>query len=138
MLVGGKLRVLFVVGTRNGKKVVLPKTIEEGGKLFLPKDASTRVGGEGQSTHRAYKVDKVKVEPKLVIPRSDGTGVADVLLRIFFVSNPNGVNSAQGDVSPGKTFTFSVVYREINYSWNKHEGVESIFYSLGFVKPDCP
>jgi hypothetical protein len=138
VLVGGKLKISFVVGTRNGKQVVLPKTVEEDGKLFLPKDASKGVGGEGQSSHRTYKVDKVKVEIKLASPSSSGGGRGIFLLRIFFVAKTNPVNTAQGDVNAGKNFTFSVVYKEVNYSWNKNNGVQEVTYRLDFVGAECP
>src|SRR5262245_29582515 len=53
--VGGKLKVEFEVHTRaDGRKVVVPKTVEINGGKFLPKDASNGVGatGEGNLTYR--------------------------------------------------------------------------------------
>jgi len=139
----GKLQVEFVVQPRpDGKKVVLPRTVEENGKLFLPKHASKDVRGDGRTSRRTYRVDKVQVEKGSAYPATkfNKFGSGAFRLRIFFVGNPNRVNTAQGDVSPGKVFTFSVVYEEVDYSWNseKQDDVNLFGYPLRFVKLDCP
>jgi len=129
--VRGKLKVDFEKRKTDGK--VVPITVEQNGQKFLPKDASNGVGADALALrpNRTFKVDKVEVEFGTV-----GVTLGTMTIRIFFVSKPNAVNTAQGDVSPGKTFTFTAVYKKVDWSWNDNDKVKSLTYSDSFAK--CP
>jgi len=129
--VRGKLKVDFEKRKTDGK--VVPITVEQNGQKFLPKDASNGVGADALALrpNRTFKVDKVEVEFGRV-----GVTLGTMTIRIFFVSKPNAVNTAQGDVSPGKTFTFTAVYKKVDWSWNDNDKVKSLTYSDSFAK--CP
>jgi hypothetical protein len=141
VVVGGKLKVEFEVATFKGKKVVLPKTVEVNGDKLLPKNASNGVGATGPG--RTYKVDRVEVEIGSVLP---SLKAGDMVIRIFFVAKPNAVNTAQGDLSPGKTFTFRGVYKRVEWAWNDNNKVDDFFYfrrggvngEFIFVSAKCP
>jgi hypothetical protein len=123
--VGGKLKVEFEVKTRDdGKKIVVPKTVEVNGDKLLPKDASNGVGATGPG--RTYKVDRVELEFGNVGP---GLRAGSMVMKIFFVAKPNAVNSAQGDLSPGRTFAFRGVYKRVEWSWNENNKVKDFFTS---------
>jgi hypothetical protein len=133
--VAGKLKVEFVVETRDGKKVVVPKTVEVNGDKLLPKDASNGVGATGPG--RTYTVDRVELEFVSINP---GLKSGSMVMKIFFVSKPNAVNTAQGDISPGKTFTFRGVYKRVEWQWNDNDKVTLFSYNAGpeFVFAACP
>jgi len=141
VLVGGKLKVEFDVHTRDdGRKVVVPKTIEMNGNKFLPKDASNGVGATGP-VPLTFRVDRVEVDDLSFFGRS-----GSMVIRIFFVSNHNGVNTAQGDISPGNTFTFRAVYKRVEWEWNDNHAVKQFYYfrrggvngEQKFVDARCP
>jgi len=141
--VAGKLKVEFEVKTRDNGKVVVPKTVEMNGNKFLPKDASNGVGATGPGP-RTYRVDRVEVED-LRIARFGAKGAGAMVIKIFFVSQPNAVNTAQGDISPGNTFTFRAVYKRVEWVWNDNDKVTRFFYwrrggtpAQEFVFARCP
>jgi hypothetical protein len=107
--VGGKLKVEFQQDTWSdiepkGERVHLGSG--KGVMVLLPADALKEVGATGPG--RTYKVERVELKfggahsigPKIRWP--------DLVMKIFFVSKPNGVNTAQGDISPGNTFTLGL------------------------------
>ena len=117
--VGGKLKVEFEVHTRDGRKVVVPKTVEINGGKFLPKDASNGVGATNTGPcNLTFRVDRVEVEDLKTF---------SMVMKIFFVSNPKGINTAQGDCSPGNTFTFRAVYKRVAWESNG-DGKVTLFY----------
>lgn len=141
VVVGGKLKVEFEVVTRDGKKVVVPKTVEVNGDKLLPKGASNGVGATGPG--RTYKVDRVEVEFRSILAGLKG---GSMVIKIFFVSKPNAVNTSQGDISPGRTFTFRAVYSRVEWQWNDNDKVTNFFYFRKgginneqiFVQARCP
>ena len=141
--VGGRLKVEFEVHTRDGRKVVVPKTVEINGGKFLPKDASNGVGATGPGP-RTYRVDRVEVEDlKVVAFGAKGAGA--MVIKIFFISHPNAVNTAQGDISPGNTFTFRAVYKHVDWEWIDNDKVRRFYYfrrggmpAQEFVFARCP
>jgi hypothetical protein len=100
--------------------------VEMNGGNFLPKDASNGVGATGPGP-RTYRVDRVEVEDLGFTGFKGGF----MVMKIFFVSNPNGVNTAQGDISPGNTFTFRAVYKRVEWEWNDHHTVRLFYYLRG-------
>jgi hypothetical protein len=130
--VRGKLNVEFEKVRRDGREVVVPKTVEQNGQKFLPKDASNGVGADAPALrpNRTFKIDKVELDEKV------GLRFGTMVIRIFFVAKPNAVNTAQGDVSPGKTFTFRAVYKKVEWNWNDNDKVTEFRYSESFAR--CP
>jgi hypothetical protein len=124
VVVRGTLKVEFEVKTRDdGKKVVVPKTVEVNGDKLLPKDASNGVDATGPG--RTYKVDRVVLENVSVLA---GLRAGAMVMKIFFVAKPNAVNSAQGDLSPGSTFAFRGVYKRVEWTWNENNKVYNFYY----------
>jgi len=127
VVVAGKLTLAFKVEPRNGRNVIVPITEKQpNGDLLLPKDASNRVGATGNFSgqKRHYKVDRVELEFKGL-----GAALGSMVMRVFFVAKPNAVNTAQGDLSPGNTFTFRAVYK---VEWAANDGrVTSLLSDTG-------
>ena len=115
--IAGKLQISFVVGTRNGKKEVLPKTVKKGGTEFLPDAASKAVGGKGLSSGFDYDVARVKVVVKEANPPGEGRG--QLLLRIFFVAKQN------------PRFQFNVVLTTVLYRWENGDHITRVIYDSG-------
>lgn len=125
----GKLKVDFEKVRRDGREVVVPKTVEVNGKKLLPQDASNRVHATGLG--RTYNVDRVELEFTSV-----GSAFGSMVMRIFFVAKPNAVNTAKGDISPGNTFTFWAVYKPVEWSSNSDQKVTSFLSGKGEAR--CP